>query len=273
MEARHRRARRPRSPPRPSAEPDPTAPRAFGAAALSRRGFLRVAGVAGLDGRRRDRRRVHRPPRPRSGASAPRAARAGARDDRAGAAPVRLRVRGSGVGAARLGTARRAPRRRADPNLPAGWTEHDIAARNVVRRFVGNLAPALQGIFGDEAFAKLADMLGGDEDASPSSAVKPAFAQVPQLVLNDALDPLEPETDGEWTVFRHHDRRDRAADRRAQADGRRARLQRADARPHDPRPRGRPRSARSSPTTSRRRPASTSTASSSTTSSWTASRS
>ena len=97
----------------------------------------------------------------------------------------------------------RPPRPPASPgaSLPPGWTEHDVAARNVIRRYVGNLAPALQGIFGDEAFAKIADMLAV-EDGYPELAQPPAFVQVPQLVLSDALTPLEPETDGEWTVFR-----------------------------------------------------------------------
>jgi FtsP/CotA-like multicopper oxidase with cupredoxin domain len=86
-------------------------------------------------------------------------------------------------------------------NLPTGWTAHDIAARNVVRRYVGNLAPALQGIFGDAAFAKIADMLAVDE-AYPELEKKPAFVQVPQLVLTDLLSPLTPELDGDVKVFR-----------------------------------------------------------------------
>lgn len=87
------------------------------------------------------------------------------------------------------------------PALPAGWSEHDIAARNVVRRFVGNLAPALQGIYGDAAFAKLVDILGAGE-AYPELEKKPAFVQVPQLVLNDALKPLTPTVEGDVKVFR-----------------------------------------------------------------------
>jgi FtsP/CotA-like multicopper oxidase with cupredoxin domain len=86
-------------------------------------------------------------------------------------------------------------------NLPTGWTAHDIAARNVVRRYVGNLAPALEGIFGGPAFAKIADMLAVDE-AYPELDKKPAFVQVPQLVLNDALQPLTPALDGDVKVFR-----------------------------------------------------------------------
>ncbi|HEX5591356.1 MAG TPA: multicopper oxidase domain-containing protein, partial [Candidatus Limnocylindrales bacterium] len=86
-------------------------------------------------------------------------------------------------------------------SLPPGWSDHDIAARRVVRRFVGNLAPALEGIYGAAAFAKLVDILGAQE-AYPELEAKPAFVQVPQLVLNDALEPLTPEIDGEWKVFR-----------------------------------------------------------------------
>jgi FtsP/CotA-like multicopper oxidase with cupredoxin domain len=84
--------------------------------------------------------------------------------------------------------------------VPTGWTAHDIAARNVVRRFVGDLAPALQGIYGDAAFAKLVDILGAAEDY-PELHAKPAFAQVPQLVLNDLLQPLTPTLDGNVKVF------------------------------------------------------------------------
>ncbi len=89
----------------------------------------------------------------------------------------------------------------ASPNIPAGWSEHDIAARDVIRRYLGNLVPALQGIFGDAAFATLVDMLGATEPY-PELDKKPAFVQVPNLVLTDALSPLQPEIDGEWKVFR-----------------------------------------------------------------------
>jgi FtsP/CotA-like multicopper oxidase with cupredoxin domain len=86
-------------------------------------------------------------------------------------------------------------------NLPPGWTSHDIAARDVVRRYVGNLAPALQGIYGDAAFARLVDILGATE-AYPELQKKPSFVQVPQLVLNDALKPLTPTVEGGVKVFR-----------------------------------------------------------------------
>jgi FtsP/CotA-like multicopper oxidase with cupredoxin domain len=85
--------------------------------------------------------------------------------------------------------------------VPAGWSEHDVTARTVVRRYIGNLAPALKGIYGDAVFAKLADMLGA-ADGYPELSAKPAFAQVPQLVLNDAVSPLKPELDGSTKVFR-----------------------------------------------------------------------
>ncbi len=85
-------------------------------------------------------------------------------------------------------------------DIPAGWTSHDVAARDVVRRYIGDLAPALQGIYGDAAFAKLVDILGATEDY-PELHEKPAFVQVPQLVLNDALKPLTPTIDGDVKVF------------------------------------------------------------------------
>jgi len=85
--------------------------------------------------------------------------------------------------------------------LPAGWTEHDIAARDVVRRYIGSLAPALKDIYGDAAFTKLADILGA-ADNYKQLGEKPSFVQVPQLVLNDLLTPLKPELDGDAKVFR-----------------------------------------------------------------------
>ena len=85
--------------------------------------------------------------------------------------------------------------------LPTGWTEHDVAARDAVRRYIGNLAPALKGIYGDAAFAKLVDILGA-ADGYPQLSQKPAFVQVPQLFLSDALKPLKPELDGDVKVFR-----------------------------------------------------------------------
>jgi FtsP/CotA-like multicopper oxidase with cupredoxin domain len=88
----------------------------------------------------------------------------------------------------------------AGASIPAGWTQHDIDARNVVRRYLGNLVPALQGIYGDAAFAKLADILAAS-DNYPELQEKPAFVQVPQLVLNDLLQPFKPTVDGGVKVF------------------------------------------------------------------------
>ena len=85
--------------------------------------------------------------------------------------------------------------------MPAGWTDHDIAARDVIRRYLGNLAPALQGIYPAPIFTKLAGILGVEDDY-PQLTAKPSFVQVPQLFLNDALQPLTPELDGDVKVFR-----------------------------------------------------------------------
>jgi FtsP/CotA-like multicopper oxidase with cupredoxin domain len=85
-------------------------------------------------------------------------------------------------------------------NIPAGWTSHDISARNIVRRYVGNLAPALKDIYGEEAFAKFVNILGADE-AYPELTQKPAFVQVPQLVINDLVNPLTPRVENGVKVF------------------------------------------------------------------------
>ena len=85
-------------------------------------------------------------------------------------------------------------------NIPAGWSEHDVAARDVVRRYVGNLAPALKGIYGDAVFGQLAEILGA-ADNYPELSLPPAFAQVPQLLLSDVLTPLTPTLDGDVKVF------------------------------------------------------------------------
>ena len=85
--------------------------------------------------------------------------------------------------------------------LPTGWTDHDIQARNVIRRYLGDLVPALNGIYPEPAYLKFADILGVEDDY-PELQMKPAFAQVPQLVLSDALKPLTPEIDGDVKVFK-----------------------------------------------------------------------
>jgi hypothetical protein len=75
--------------------------------------------------------------------------------------------------------------------IPAGWTQHDVDARNAVRRYLGNLVPALSGIYPPAVYAKLGEILGV-ADIYPELSQKPAFAQVPQLLLNDVLQPLTP---------------------------------------------------------------------------------
>ena len=86
------------------------------------------------------------------------------------------------------------------PPIPPGWTSHDLSARTVVRRHVGNLAPALRDVYGDEAFAKLVSILGADE-SYPELTQKPSFVQVPQLVVNDLVTPLTPRVENGVKVF------------------------------------------------------------------------
>jgi len=85
--------------------------------------------------------------------------------------------------------------------IPTGWTQHDIAARDVVRRYVGSLAPALKDVYGDTMFGRYVDILGAG-DNYPELGKKPAFAQVPQLVLNDAVKPLTPTIENGVKVFK-----------------------------------------------------------------------
>ncbi len=85
--------------------------------------------------------------------------------------------------------------------IPAGWSDHDVAARDVVRRYIGDLAPALKDIYPAPVFLKLAAILGVQDDY-PALHQKPAFVQVPQLVLTDALTPLKPEVVDGVKIFR-----------------------------------------------------------------------
>ena len=84
--------------------------------------------------------------------------------------------------------------------IPAGWSEHDVKARDVVRRYLGNLAPALASIYPEEVFNQLADILGAG-DNYPELSQPPAWAQVPQLVISDIVSPLKPTLDGDVKVF------------------------------------------------------------------------
>jgi FtsP/CotA-like multicopper oxidase with cupredoxin domain len=63
--------------------------------------------------------------------------------------------------------------------LPPGWSEHDLAAREKVRRFVGNLAGPLG----------LAAVIG-------EPTADPEFTTLPH-----GNQPLEPTIDGDWKVF------------------------------------------------------------------------
>ena len=87
------------------------------------------------------------------------------------------------------------------PAVTDGLSEHDLIARETVRRYLGNLVPALGGIYPEAVVAKLTAILGVEDDY-PELSRKPAFAQVPNLVLSDALTPLTPELDGDVKVFR-----------------------------------------------------------------------
>jgi FtsP/CotA-like multicopper oxidase with cupredoxin domain len=184
------------------AEPEPAGPVAIvGADPLSRRGFLRAAGVAGLAGVAAGVAACTNTTAPAWSFGPPASLAAVAPTAAPSASAAPSADPSAAPSAAPSAEPSAEPSATPNPDLPPGWTDHDIAARDVVRRYVGNLAPALATVYGEEVFAKLADMLGAD-DTWPDPDIKPAFAQVPQLVISDAVSPLEPETDGEWTVFR-----------------------------------------------------------------------
>jgi manganese oxidase len=164
---------------------------------LTRRGFLRVAGLTGGG-------LVAVSVAACSPAAAPAwsfgtAATPGAATTPPAATPAATAA--ATAAATPAASASAAPSATPAANIPAGWTEHDVNAREVVRRYLGNLVPALKGIYGPVAFAKLAEILGAADDY-PQLHEKPAFVQVPQLVLTDALTPLKPEMDGDVKVFR-----------------------------------------------------------------------
>jgi FtsP/CotA-like multicopper oxidase with cupredoxin domain len=171
------------------AEPEQAEGRA--SSAFSRRGFLRVAGAAGLTGVAVSLAACQAATTPAWSFGAP--ATPGAP-----AAPTAVPSAAATTAPSVAPSASAAPS--VDPNLPAGWTSHDIAARQVVRRYIGNLAPALKGIYGDAAFAKLVEILGA-ADNYPELGIKPSFVQVPNLFLTDALQPLKPTMDGDVKVF------------------------------------------------------------------------
>jgi FtsP/CotA-like multicopper oxidase with cupredoxin domain len=162
---------------------------------LSRRGFLRVAGVAGLTGVAASVAACTTAAAPAWSFGAP------ATPGAATAVPSIAPSAAPSAVASVAPSAAPSVSPSAAPNLPAGWTEHDIAARDVVRRYIGNLVAALPAIYPGPVVAQLADILAV-KDNYPQLQQKPAFVQVPQLLLNDVISPLKPEKDGEWKVFR-----------------------------------------------------------------------
>jgi len=182
----------PTAPVTPAVSPvEPAQVEGHGSSPFSRRGFLRVAGAAGLTG-------VAASLAACQAATTPVWSFGAAATPGTGSTPTAAPSAAVTAAPSVAPSASVAPS--VEPNLPAGWTSHDVAARQVVRRYIGNLAPALKGIYGDVAFAKLVDILGAG-DNYPELTVKPSFVQVPNLFLTDALKPLKPTMDGDVKVF------------------------------------------------------------------------
>ncbi len=164
---------------------------------LSRRGFLRAAGVVSLTGVAASLAACQAATSPQWSFGAP------ATPGTAPSAAATVAPAVSPSSAPSPSTAAPAPSASASPslpgNLPAGWSAHDIAARQVVRRYVGNLAPALKGVYGDAVFSQMAEILGA-ADNYPELTQKPAFAQVPNLFISDLTAPLKPTLDPDGYV-------------------------------------------------------------------------
>src|SRR3954452_16369145 len=176
------------------------------ASALSRRGFLRtaalaggglgaVAGLAACGHARTGAAWTFGPPfSPAPSGAAPAGSAGASAVASAGASPAATHDMSASPG----------PAASAPPvtgTIPDGWTSHDVEARDKVRRYVGDLAPALKDIYPPAVVAKLAAILGVGDDY-PQLHQKPAFAQVPQVVLSDVVSPLKPEVVGGVKVFK-----------------------------------------------------------------------
>jgi FtsP/CotA-like multicopper oxidase with cupredoxin domain len=159
--------------------PTPDVPEAEpGAAssALSRRGFLRVAGLTGVAGVAASVAACTTAASPAWSFGAP------ATPAAPSTAPTPSPVPSAAAPSASASAAPSpSPSASPIPNLPAGWTEHDLNGQIKVRRFVGNLA----GPLGMSPF--LDNVLGPNTD-------KPEFTQLPQ-----GNQPLEPTVDADGT--------------------------------------------------------------------------
>jgi hypothetical protein len=187
----------PTVPTQPAASPAEPETNGIAGGSLSRRGFLRVAGVAGLTGVAASVAACSAAAAPAWSFGAP-ASPGAATQAPASAAPSAAASAAPSAAASASAAPSGSPAPSA--SIPAGWTEHDVAAREKIRRYVGDLAPALKDIYPEPVFLKLANILGV-QDNYPELKMKPAFVQVPQLVLSDALKPLTPQMDGDVKVF------------------------------------------------------------------------
>ncbi len=178
----------------------PGAPIDESATQLSRRGFLRAAGVISLTGVAAGVAACQNATSPQWSFGPVASAAAPASAAVASVAPsVAATTVAPSIAASPVPSAVASPSASLPANLPAGWTAHDVAARAVVRRYVGNLAPALQGVYGDTVFNEMVKILGA-ADNYPELTRKPSFVQVPNLFVTDLLAPLKPTKDADGYV-------------------------------------------------------------------------
>ena len=169
---------------------------------------------------RRHRADRRRPRRLRPGRRPQLDLRARGRRTAASGSPARRRcATPSGVDAGHsMAPERRAVRRRRHPapgrSRPAGRA-HDVEARNTVRRYLGDLVKALPDVYPRAGRRQAGRRSSGVEDGYPELDMKPAFVQVPQVVLQNALDAARARDRRRRQGLPPDHRCVRAADRRA----------------------------------------------------------
>ena len=118
--------------------------------------------------------------------------------------------------------------------VPAGWTEHDVAARDVVRRYLGNLVAGAQGHLRRRSRSPRWPTILGAADDYPQLDAEAGLRAGPEPVPERRGQAAQARARRRRQGLPPDDRRDRAAHRRDPAADRGPRLQRPVAGPDDP---------------------------------------